>query len=612
MNIKTLISFSLLVVITGMVRISAQNTAISDDDAYVADPSAMLDVKSTTKGLLVPRMSSANRLAIGTPATSLLVFDTDQQAYYYYNGTAWVDLSVDNLGNHIATSNIQLNSHWLSGDGGNEGIYIDNNGNVGIGTSAPGKKLHIQSSSFEVLRLERTGAGGAAVELVNANNDIGSFCISSGGAIFFKTPSITDGTAFSILNSGDVGIGTLTPATKLDVIGNVQINNWLFEASGSDRFIITSNNSVDALLTVKTLDNSKRTDINFADPEDYNVGRIQYQHSSDNSTDYMSFWVSDGEKVRIKNNGDVGIGTTTPSTKLNVVAARPNGYVAEFENLSSSGSNGINIKVATTSISNDNVFIGFKNGSGTSVGRIRGFNAASDWVSLPTWTTLDDMLCYMVDRGYLTFNAADWLLLLAAEPLLAICNDGGVEYTSINGDYAEYLEKLDPEEEFMFGQVVGVYGGKITKKTNGAEQFMVLSRAPVVLGNLPTDDKEEFYEKVAFMGQVPVWVKGNVNSGDYIIPSGEENGLAIAVSPENITPEQSGMVIGRSWSEGNNNMLNLVNIVIGVRSDDLSNFIVKQAQEINELKERLRRVEAMEARIGMLEEKLQEKDQAVY
>jgi hypothetical protein len=49
----------------------------------------------------------------------------------------------DNLGNHTATQNIRLNGFWLSGDGDNEGVYVDNTGNVGIGTSSPSERLHI-------------------------------------------------------------------------------------------------------------------------------------------------------------------------------------------------------------------------------------------------------------------------------------------------------------------------------------------------------------------------------------------------------------------------------------------------------------------------------------
>ena len=43
----------------------------------------------------------------------------------------------DNLGNHTATQNVKLNGHWLSGDGGDEGVFVNSSGNVGIGTSSP-------------------------------------------------------------------------------------------------------------------------------------------------------------------------------------------------------------------------------------------------------------------------------------------------------------------------------------------------------------------------------------------------------------------------------------------------------------------------------------------
>jgi hypothetical protein len=51
--------------------------------------------------------------------------------------------SGDNLGNHTATQNIVLNGHWLSGDGNNEGVYVANNGNVGIGTTIPDERLTV-------------------------------------------------------------------------------------------------------------------------------------------------------------------------------------------------------------------------------------------------------------------------------------------------------------------------------------------------------------------------------------------------------------------------------------------------------------------------------------
>ena len=57
-------------------------------------PSAQFEVYSTERGFLPPRMTSAQRDSIATPATGLLIFQTNNTAgYYYYNGTAWVSLS---------------------------------------------------------------------------------------------------------------------------------------------------------------------------------------------------------------------------------------------------------------------------------------------------------------------------------------------------------------------------------------------------------------------------------------------------------------------------------------------------------------------------------------
>ncbi|MEO9803145.1 MAG: hypothetical protein ABJF04_07855 [Reichenbachiella sp.] len=50
---------------------------------------------------------------------------------------SWASTSGDNLGSHLASQNVQMNGNWLTNDGGNEGLYVEADGDVGIGTSTP-------------------------------------------------------------------------------------------------------------------------------------------------------------------------------------------------------------------------------------------------------------------------------------------------------------------------------------------------------------------------------------------------------------------------------------------------------------------------------------------
>jgi len=72
----------------------AQNVAINTDGS-TANASSLLDVKSTDKGVLIPRMSKTQKNAITTPATGLLVFQNtpDSIGFHYFNGTIWVWLT---------------------------------------------------------------------------------------------------------------------------------------------------------------------------------------------------------------------------------------------------------------------------------------------------------------------------------------------------------------------------------------------------------------------------------------------------------------------------------------------------------------------------------------
>ena len=123
-------------------------------------------------------------------------------------------------------------------------------------------------------------------------------------------------------------------------------------------------------------------------------------------------------------------------------------------------------------------------------------------------------------------------------------------------------------EEILKTDIVGVRGGKISKNTTNAEQIMVVSTSPIVLGAEPSTDKIDNFRQVAFMGQVPVKIKGDVTSGDYILPSGENDGFAIAVGPENLKIDDLSNIIGRSWSTVKDREYSLVNIVVGVKTHE--------------------------------------------
>ena len=86
------LKLTLATLVFASLSVKAQNVAINATGATPAT-SAMLDITSTTKGLLTPRMTSAQRTAISSPATGLIVYQTDNtDGFYYYDGSAWVML----------------------------------------------------------------------------------------------------------------------------------------------------------------------------------------------------------------------------------------------------------------------------------------------------------------------------------------------------------------------------------------------------------------------------------------------------------------------------------------------------------------------------------------
>lgn len=86
---RKLFIFSLLVLLFPSIQIFGQNVSITDDGSD-PDNSAMLEVKSLNRGLLIPRMTRAQRMSIPTPANGLLVYQIDDTTgFWFYNAPKW-------------------------------------------------------------------------------------------------------------------------------------------------------------------------------------------------------------------------------------------------------------------------------------------------------------------------------------------------------------------------------------------------------------------------------------------------------------------------------------------------------------------------------------------
>lgn len=160
----------------------------------------------------------------------------------------------------------------------------------------------------------------------------------------------------------------------------------------------------------------------------------------------------------------------------------------------------------------------------------------------------------------------------------------GVAYATGGADYAEWLERKVGEPKLHPGQIVGVKGGKISLNTNDADHYRVISWKPGVVGNLPKPGLMPKSEKVAFMGQVKVNVVGPVEPGDYIIPSGNNDGYGIAVAPNKMKIGDYIRIVGVAWEAGKRTTTNCINVAIGIGSNELSQQIELLEQKVKTVK----------------------------
>ena len=121
-NLTTLLLAFGLVITT--LTLSAQNVAINRDGS-APNPAAMLDISATNAGLLIPRMTAAQKEAISNSPAGLLVFQTDQTSgFKYFNGSTWISLGQNSHSEYLTFNN----------GSGEDYIKIDQNGYTQLGS----------------------------------------------------------------------------------------------------------------------------------------------------------------------------------------------------------------------------------------------------------------------------------------------------------------------------------------------------------------------------------------------------------------------------------------------------------------------------------------------
>jgi fibronectin-binding autotransporter adhesin len=318
------------------------------------DVSAALDIVSSSKGLLLPRLTAAQVAAIATPATGLLVFQTDGTPGFYYNvgspaAPNWQQIATASGAALTATNGLTKTGASIGLGGtltGNTSLALGGfglgltGGRVGIGLAPTSAGLQVSTdekpsvSGTTGVFLSGGASGNPNIELRGTN----------GFTYIDFVNDLTSDFNGRIMNSA-AGMGlylnsSLTPRLLVSPAGNVSISTL---AGGGTKVIIADNNGTLAtapLPTPQTLDLSGSTlslsggggsvTLPTATGGD-NLGN----HTATQNLGLGNYWLSyatgTSTGLRIASDGKVGVGVASPTATLDVdggIVARGNGLIS--------------------------------------------------------------------------------------------------------------------------------------------------------------------------------------------------------------------------------------------------------------------------------------------
>ena len=242
---------------------------------------------------------------------------------------------------------------------GNDSIVTTQlKGNVGIGTSSPSAKLELAGVSGEMIRLVDSSTVGnpfisffqtstrrSYIQYVDSGDNL-TLASEYGGIVLMTGTSGTETEKMRIASSGNVGIGTTSPGAKLSVTDTSNSTTAVFSGLNGGSYstfnimtLGTNGNGYWRASTIggniKMVSNQPAINVNgysasaIAFGSDNSQGRIGFFTTSSNTGDTVLT-----ESMRIDTNGNVGIGTTSPNSKLDVYTATTGGNIRLSSNTS--------------------------------------------------------------------------------------------------------------------------------------------------------------------------------------------------------------------------------------------------------------------------------------